>query len=108
MFRPDGAHLFVRRKFTALCLRKGFIERGFFLGAELKHRLIFPSQLQEHAGEVVLHFSGKTTHGFDCFFQQFGHGQKIDPSPGRAEGFSEGHLCPDILHRKSPLANSSG
>lgn len=45
---------------------------------------------------------------FRLLFQQFGHGQKIDPSPGRAEGFSEGHLCPDILHRKSPLANSSG
>jgi len=22
MFRPDGAHLFVRREFTAICLRK--------------------------------------------------------------------------------------
>ena len=26
MLRPDGAHLFVRRKFTAIGLRQGFLE----------------------------------------------------------------------------------
>ena len=30
MLRPDGAHLFVRRKFTAIRLSKGFVKRSFF------------------------------------------------------------------------------
>ena len=63
MLRPDGAHLFIRRKFTALRLRKGFVKRGFFVGAQLKHGLIFASQLQEHAGKVILHFRRETAHG---------------------------------------------
>ncbi len=56
MLRPDGAHLVVRRKFTAIRLREGFVKRRFFLGAQLKHGLIFPGQLDEYAGKVVLAF----------------------------------------------------
>jgi hypothetical protein len=77
MLRPNGAHLFVRGKFTAIRLRKGFVKGGCFLGAQLQHRLIFPGQLQKHAGKVVLHFSRKAAHGLDSLFKQFGHGQKI-------------------------------
>jgi hypothetical protein len=57
MLRPDGAHLFGRRKFTALRLGKGFVERSFLRSAQFDHGLIFPGQLQEHTGEVVLRFS---------------------------------------------------
>jgi hypothetical protein len=59
MLRPDGAHLVVRRKFTAIRLRVGFVKRHFFLGAQLKHGLIFPGQLEEYAGKAVLHFRGR-------------------------------------------------
>ena len=69
MFRPDGAHLFVRGKFAALGLRQQFLERGFFLGGQLNHRLIFSGELQENAGEVVLRFGGEAAHGFDGVFK---------------------------------------
>ena len=81
MFHPDGAHLFVRREFTAICLRKRYVKRGFFLGAQLKHRLIFASQLQKHAGKVILYFSRETAHGLNSLFEQFGHGWIINVSP---------------------------
>jgi len=81
MLRPNGADLLIRREFTAICLRKRFVKRGRFLGAQFQCRLIFPGQLQKHAGKVVLHFSGKAAHGFDGFFKQFGHGPKIGLSP---------------------------
>jgi hypothetical protein len=92
MLRPDGAHLFVRRKFTAICLRKGFVERGSFLGAQLNHGLIFPGQLQEHAGKIVLHFSGETAHGLDGSFKQFCHSQTIDLSPAAQKDLSRGYF----------------
>jgi len=65
--------LFVRRKFTTICLGKGFVKRGFFLGTQLNHGLIFTSQLQEHAGKVVLDFRRETAHGFDSLFKQLCH-----------------------------------
>jgi hypothetical protein len=74
MLRPDGAHLVVRRKFTAIRLREGFVKRRFLLGGQLKHGLIFPGQLEKYAGKIVLHFSGETADGFDGLFKQFGHG----------------------------------
>jgi hypothetical protein len=80
MLRPDGAHLFVRRKFSAIGLRKRFVKRGFFLGTQLKHGLICPSQLQEHAGKIVLHFRGETAHSLDSLFKKFHHNRKIDLS----------------------------
>jgi hypothetical protein len=87
MLRPDGAHLFVRRKFTAIRLRKGFVERGAFLGGQLNHGLIFPSQLQEHAGKFVLHFRGERAHGLDSVFKQFCHGSTIDHSAAARKDF---------------------
>lgn len=73
MLRPDGAHLIFGRKFAAVRLRKGFVKRGFFLGAQSNHRLIIPGKLQEHAGKVVLHFRGETAHGRNSLFKQFCH-----------------------------------
>ena len=88
MLRPDGAHLFVRRKLTTICLREGFVKRGFFLGAQLNHRLIFPRrQLQEHAGKVVLHFRRETAHGLDSLFKKFGHSEMVDLSPAARKDF---------------------
>jgi hypothetical protein len=74
IFRPDGAHLFDGREFTPICLRKGFLKRGFLGGAQLKHGLIFARQLQEDSGKVVLYFRGEAAHGLNCLFEQFGHG----------------------------------
>ena len=90
MLRPDGPHLVVCRKFTAIRLREGFVKRRFFLGAQLKHGLIFPGQLEEYAGKVVLHFRGETADGFDGLFKQFCQWLKDRPFPDGAEGFFEG------------------
>jgi hypothetical protein len=45
VFRPDGAHLFVRRKLAALgrFLRQSY--RGALLGGELDDRLIYTGKL---------------------------------------------------------------
>ena len=59
MLRPDGADLFICREFAALSLGEGFLERGCFLRTQLSRGLIFPGQLQEHAGKVILHFRGR-------------------------------------------------
>lgn len=69
MLRPDGTHLFVRGEFAALSLRQQFLKRGFFLGGQLNHRLIFSGELQENAGEVVLCFGGEAAHGFNGVFK---------------------------------------
>jgi hypothetical protein len=34
MLRPNGAHLFVRRKLAPVSLRKGSFKRGFFPGGQ--------------------------------------------------------------------------
>jgi hypothetical protein len=73
MLLPNGAHLIVRRKLTAIRLRKGFFERGFFLGGQLNQGLLFAGALQEHARKFVLHLGGKTAHGFEGMFEQFSH-----------------------------------
>jgi hypothetical protein len=73
MLFPNGTHLIVRRKLTAFRLRKGFCERGFFLGGQLNQRLLFAGELQEHARKFVLHLGGKAAHGFEGVFEQFSH-----------------------------------
>jgi hypothetical protein len=73
MLCPEGADLFICREFTALSLRKGFLERGCLFRTQLSRGLIFPGQLQEHAGKVILHFSGERAHGLDRLFKQFRH-----------------------------------
>jgi hypothetical protein len=87
MLRPDGADLFIGRKFTALRLREGFLERGCFLRAQLSRGLIVPGQLQEHAGEVILHFRRETAYGLDSLFKQFRHDQMIDFGPAVRKDF---------------------
>jgi hypothetical protein len=89
MFRPDGAHLFVRRKFTAICLRKGFVKRRFFLGAQLKYGLILAGQSQKHAGKVILHFWGETAHRLNSLFKQFWSSLDNSPFPVRTESYGD-------------------
>jgi hypothetical protein len=72
-FRPDSSHLLVGREFAAIRLREGRVKRRLFFRTQLKQRLIFTGQLQEHACEFVLHFRGKATHRLDGLFKQFGH-----------------------------------
>jgi hypothetical protein len=55
-------------------MREGFVKRRLFLGAQLKLGLIFPGQLEEYTGKIVLHSSGETADGLDSLFKQFGHG----------------------------------
>ena len=58
MLRPDGAHLFVGRKLAP---------RDFLVGGGIgrlprratNHGLLFPCQLQEHAGTLILYRGGR-------------------------------------------------
>jgi hypothetical protein len=73
MFRPDGAHLFVRRKLASVSLRKGCFKRGFFLGSQLDRGLILTGKLQKHASKLVLHVGGQGAGGVDSLFQELCH-----------------------------------
>ncbi len=73
MLRPDGAYLFVRRKLASVSLYKGCFKRGFFLGSQLDHRLIFTGKLQQHPSKRVLHFRGQSAGGFNSLFEELCH-----------------------------------
>jgi len=73
MLRPDGAYLFVRRKLASVSLCKGCFKRGFFLGSQLDHRLIFTGKLQKHPSKRVLHFRGQSAGGFNSLFEELCH-----------------------------------
>jgi hypothetical protein len=77
VFRPDGAHLCVRRKLASVSLRKGFFKRGCFLGGQLDHRLILTGELQEYASKGVLRFRREAAHGLDGVFKELGHAKII-------------------------------
>ncbi|MGB6342405.1 MAG: hypothetical protein WBG15_06670 [Xanthobacteraceae bacterium] len=108
MFRPDGAHLRVRRKFTAIRLRKRFFERGSLFGAQFKDGLIFPCQLQKHSGEIILHFRREAAHSLESLFQQFGHLQKIDLSPAVRKDFRRAFMPRWPVNKPQTLWDCSG
>jgi hypothetical protein len=87
MFRPDSTHLFVGREFAAVRPREGLVKRRLFFRTQLKQRLIFTGQLQEHASEFVLYFRGKATHRLDGLFKQFGHAWTIELLPAARKDF---------------------
>jgi hypothetical protein len=101
MLRPDGAHLFVRRKLASIFLRKGFFKRGLLLGGQLNRRLILSGKLQEHAGKVVLHFRGETAHGLDGVFKQFGHNLIIRQWIGGREAKTHEHFAHEFRKGKA-------
>jgi hypothetical protein len=73
MLRPDGSHLFIRRKLASVGLCKGSVKRGFFLGSQLNRGLILTGKLQEHAGKRILHFRGQGAGGFNSLFEKLRH-----------------------------------
>jgi hypothetical protein len=68
-FRPDSSHLLVCREFAAIRLREGLVKRRLFFRTQLKQRLIFAGELQEHACELILYFRGKAAHRLDGLFK---------------------------------------
>jgi hypothetical protein len=87
MFRPDGSHLLIGREFAAIGLREGHVKRRLFFRTQLKQRLIFTGQLQEHACEFVLYFRRKAAHRLDGLFEQFGHAWTIELLPAARKDF---------------------
>ena len=77
MLRPDGADLFVCRKFTSRSFgQRGVKVRGFFR-RELMGWLIYACELQENPREIVLHLIGQGGYGFNSLFEQPGHAANI-------------------------------
>jgi hypothetical protein len=102
MFRPDSAHLLVGREFAAIRLREGLVKRRLFFGTQLKQGLIFASQLQEHACELVLYFRRKAAHRLDGLFKQFGHAWTIELLPAARKDF-EGNRDRDHSEFNNPV-----
>jgi hypothetical protein len=73
MLRPHGAHLFIGRKLAPRNFLVGGGKIGVFLGGQLNHGLLFPCQLQEHAGKLILHRRGQGADGLNSVFKEFGH-----------------------------------
>jgi hypothetical protein len=101
-FRPDSAHLLVGRESAAIRLRKGLVKRRLFFGTQLKQRLIFTGQLQEHACEFVLYFRRKAAYRFDGLFKQFGHAWTIELLPAARKDF-EGNRDRDHSEFNRPV-----
>jgi hypothetical protein len=102
MLRPDGPHLFVRRKLASLGLRNGCFKRGCFLGSQLDHRLILTGKLQEHPRKLVLHSGGQGAGGFNGLFEKFCHGSSLAFPPNPWKGF-RGSLLHVISAQKKGL-----
>jgi hypothetical protein len=77
MLRPNGAHLFVRRKLAALGLRKGFVERSLFLRSQLDGRFIITGQVYKETRNGVLRLGGQGADGFNSSLEQLSHAQRI-------------------------------
>lgn len=77
MLRPDGADLFVCRKFTSRGFGQRSVKvRGFFR-RQLIRWLVDARELQENPREIVLHLVRQGGYGFNSLFEQSGHVAKI-------------------------------
>ena len=73
MFRPNGSHLFIRGKLATGGGGFRNADRSALAGSQWNYRLIFPGQLQEDAGYIVLHFRRQAPHGLNGVFKQLAH-----------------------------------
>jgi hypothetical protein len=99
MLRPDGPHLFVRRKLAPRGLRKGCFKRGCFLGSQLDHRLILTGKLQEYPRKLVLHVRGQGAGGFNSLFEKLCHAAIVAFPPNPWKDF-RGSLMHVIFAQK--------
>ena len=74
ILRPNRAHFFVRREFTALGLGQRGVEIRFFLHRQRDRWLLDACELQENRRELVLHVVRQGRHGL---LEKTGHEANI-------------------------------
>jgi hypothetical protein len=73
MLRPDGADLFICRKFVSPGLGQRSITVRGFLRRELIRWLVHAGELQENPRQIVLRLVGQGGYGLNGLFEQTGH-----------------------------------